>query len=316
MPEQIGPGACRTDLFVIPTYSGNQIGNAKEIARMAAESGFQPVIVCNGARAASALSGHPYALSSGENTGYGGAADLVAERMQFDTLVLCNDDMSFTSGAMRALRSAVNRLDLNDRASVMGFLPSRGTRVFPLPTVFGVIALVSGLSAITRRLGNRHLRCSFSLPPVSPGGDDKQLPRGLAFPFVCVAITRKAWDALDGFDSRFPLYFEDMDVLARAHRSDAVGVSVAVGDCAHSLSSSTRTVLPYALPLMSIGARTYLQLHHEVSRVFACALVTAGLALRIVLWLPVRPNRKSELSGILRSMRAVWSLRDTAMPPW
>jgi GT2 family glycosyltransferase len=236
--------------------------------------------------------------------------------MDFDTLVLCNDDMSFTNDAMQTLHSAVRRRDFNQGASVMGFLPSSKARVIRLPTILGVMALVSGLSAITSPASERRLRRSFSLPVVSPHGEDTQLPKGMAFPFVCVAVTRAAWDALDGFDSRFPLYFEDMDVLARAHQIDFVRVSVATGDCVHLLSRTTRNVLPFVLPLMSIGARNYLKLHRDVPYLVAGALVMSSLAIRIMFWVPVRPNRKSELCGIFRSMWALWSLRPPVMPPW
>ncbi len=141
------------------------------------------------------------------------------------------------------------------------------------------------------------------------------LAEGLGFPFICVGITRKAWDTLGGFDARFPLYFEDTDLLTRAHQAD-IPVRVAVGDCTHVRTSTGRTVLPYILPLMAVGARNYLQFHHRMPRVAAAGLVTGGLAIRTVCWLPVRPDRRSELRGIVRAVAAVWSRRPSPMPPW
>jgi hypothetical protein len=308
--------ATRIDLFVIPSYSDGQTENALHLAEIAAEHGFTPVIVCNGARTTSALANSSHALFPGTNTGYGGAANFVAQDRDFDTLVLCNDDLFFTSGAMRTLRSAVDRLNSVSRPSIMGFLPQVRPRVFPIPSFLGVIAIVSGLSALTGRLRAKQSQRRHSLPPTAVVGEDEVLPEGWAFPFVCVAITRKAWDVLGGFDTRFPLYFEDMDVLARAHRAVSLRVSFAIGDCAHSRSSSTRAVLPYALPLMSVGGRNYLELHCNVPKAIANVLITSALAIRIMFWLPIRPNRKAEVAGIVRSVRSVWSSQPTPMPPW
>ena len=91
---------------------------------------------------------------------------------------------------------------------------------------------------------------------------------------------------------------------------------VAVGDCTHVRTSSGRTVLPFILPLMAVGARNYLQVHRGLPRAAAAGLVTAGLLARTVCWLPIRPDRGSELRGIVRAVAATWSRRPTPMPPW
>ena len=91
---------------------------------------------------------------------------------------------------------------------------------------------------------------------------------------------------------------------------------VAAGDCTHVRTSSGRTVLPYILPLMAVGARNYLQVHRGLSRAAAAVLVTGGLLARTVCWLPIRPDRRSEFRGILRAVAATWSRRPTPMPPW
>ena len=184
----------------------------------------------------------------------------------------------------------------------------------PLPGVRGVLSLVTGLAAVTRPHRERVARRAARPSPAGPDGA-RPLADGLGFPFICVAITHEAWDGLGGFDPRFPLYFEDTDFLTRAHRA-GTSVRVALGDCTHVRTSSGRTVLPYILPLMSVGARNYLQLHCRLPRPAAAALVTGGLAVRTVCWLPLRPSRKSELRGILRAVAAIWSRGPTPMPPW
>ncbi|MDQ3679170.1 MAG: hypothetical protein M3378_01225 [Actinomycetota bacterium] len=300
-------------MFVLPTYSVGQVENARRTAKLAADDGFAPVIVCNSASAAAALADHPSARSTGANTGYGGAATLVAESVEFEIMVLCNDDLHFTDAAMQALRVAIERLE-SDEPIIMGFLPRDRPRITPLPAARGVVALVSGLAGMTRRYGERLARRSYTVDPSLCG--PQQLPDGLGFPFVCVAITREAWELLGGFDGRFPLYFEDVDLLTRAHRSGAVQVSVALGDCSHLHSASARTVLPYILPLMSVGARNYLQLHRRLPRPIAALLVTTGLLVRAMCWLPVRPDRRTEGRAILRALGAAWSTRPVPMPPW
>jgi N-acetylglucosaminyl-diphospho-decaprenol L-rhamnosyltransferase len=283
---------------------------------MAAEQGFKPIIVCNAASTAAALSDNPFALSPGVNTGYGGAAALAANSVDFRTMVVCNDDMTFADGAMNALHSAATRLGTSDQAAIMGYLPLRKPRIVPLPRVCEVVAQISGLSAITDRRKAAHIRRQFQLPPLSQDGDDKLLPENLAFPFACVVITHGAWQQLGGFDARYPLYFEDMDLLARAHQNSSVHVSVALGDCVHSHSASTRTVLPYALPLMSLGANNYLQVHCRLPKAMSGVLITAGLVVRAVCCLPIRPDRVAHLQGIVRSIQPLWSSRPIPLPPW
>lgn len=311
----------RLDLFVVPTYAPGQLGNARRTAELAAAHGFRPVIVCNSASASAALADDPRAMSVGANTGYGGAAALVAGTVEFETLVLCNDDLIFTDESMAGLRVALDGLRQVDgqggRAAVLGFLPREHPGVVPLPDVRGVLAIVTGLAAVTRRRRERaagRAADPVKAPVVSSAGV-RRLADGLGFPFVCVAITRQAWDGLGGFDPRFPLYFEDTDLLTRARRA-GIPVSVALGDCTHTRTSSGRTVLAHILPLMALGARNYLELHRGLPRAAAAALVTGGLAARTVCWLPLRPNRKSELRGILGAVSAVWRREPAPMPPW
>jgi len=305
----------RPDVFVTPTYVVSQLGNARGMARLAARHGFKPVVVCNSNETAAALADNPFSLSVGKNTGYGGAANLVAGRLDFRTIVVCNDDLVFSDAAMGALHASVVRLGLGGNAQIMGFLPEARPRIATMPGVPAVLGLVSGMSALTRRVAEH--RAGALLPArAASAGDDPALLRGdLGFPFVCVAVTRRAWDELGGFDPRFPLYFEDMDLLARARRA-GVQVRVATGECTHASSASSRTAVPYIVPLMSVGARNYLQLHRRVPRVIASFLVSQALALRAMCWLPFRSHRVSELSAVLRAIGAVWSPEDAPMPPW
>ncbi len=307
MPEDSDrePANGLRDVFVLPTYAPGQLGNARRTASLAADHGFRPVIVCNSAGASAALADEPWAMSTGANTGYGGAATLVGERVEFDTMVLCNDDLVFTDASMEALRTAVAAH--RDEAAIIGFLPRKRPGIVALPGTGGVVSVVSGLAGATR--SRRERKADPPVDGAQPLGDE------LGFPFICVGITRKAWDSLGGFDPRFPLYFEDTDLLTRAHQA-GIPVLVAVGDCTHVRTSSGRTVLPFILPLMAVGARNYLQVHRGLPRAAAAGLVTAGLLARTACWLPIRPDRGSELRGIVRAVAATWSRRPIPMPPW
>jgi N-acetylglucosaminyl-diphospho-decaprenol L-rhamnosyltransferase len=316
MPEL--PAASRRlgALFVLPTYSQGQVENARLTAKLAAEHGFDPLIVCNSARTAAALADYPFAFSAGSNTGYGGAANLIANALDFDTLVLCNDDLQFTSSGMEALYSAVEDVRSRRQATVMGFLPRNGPRVAALPGLFGVLEFVSGLSVLTRwcRQKLAHRLYNFNAPAAPDG--PRVVPDGLGFPFVCVAITREAWDTLRGFDDRFPLYFEDMDLLSRAHRSKTAEVMLTLGDCIHLHSASARSEILHTLPLMTVGARNYLHLHRSLPRAVAAVLVTVGLVARAICWVPIRSSRWVELTAIGRALKAVWSGGFPPMPTW
>ena len=313
--ELLASPARRPDVFVVPTYAVGQVENVLRTTRLAASHGFSPVIVCNSAKTAELLAADPIARSVGDNMGYGGAAALVAPTVEFETMILCNDDLVFTDAAMGALRSAVGCLG-HDGDAIMGFLPRDRPLIIRIPGVLGLIGLVSGLSAVSRRRLERQARRVCNIDRTTAGNDAQPLPDGFGFPFVCIAFTRGAWDGLGGFDARFPLYFEDTDLLTRAHRSGTVQVSVALGDCTHLHSATARTVLPYIVPLMSVGARNYLQVHRRLPRTVAAILVTTALVIRAAFWVPVRPDRRTELQAVLLAVAAAWSPRHPRMPPW
>jgi hypothetical protein len=305
----------RQDIFVIPVYTTGQLLNVRRTTDLAARQGFTPVVVCNSQATATALANDPLSMSIGRNTGYGGAANLVAERYDFDTILLCNDDLVFTEPGMKLLHAGVTQLSLTGGAAILGLLPKERTRITPIPTVPVTLALVSGFSTVTRRYAERRAVRNLQNVSLDPSHDPVLLGDGLAFPFVCVALTRKAWDQLGRFDDRFPLYFEDTDILARASK-EAIPVHVALGECTHNSSSSSRTVVPYIVPLMAVGARNYLRLHRRVSSLMASCLVTVALVARALGWVPLRRDRLTELRAVARAIVAVWSSQSTAMPPW
>lgn len=308
------PGAGGELLFVLPTYAASQVANATELAAMAAECGFAPIIVCNSLETTTALSDNPFAISAGQNLGYGGAANLVAGKHSFRTIVICNDDMQFSDGAMDALYSTLNNL-VSGSATIIGFLPEEKPNIAPLPGVLGVISRVSGFSGVTQRIRERRMRLLARWND-STSSSFKLSADSISFPFSCVAITAEAWASLTGFDARFPLYFEDMDLLARAYRGETVEIRVILAKCTHPHSASARKSLGYILPLAAIGARNYLILDVGRTRRAAALIVTAGLMVRILCWVPVRRNRRAELSAIIKAIAAAWSTDAVLMPPW
>jgi GT2 family glycosyltransferase len=303
----------RPKILIIPVYSLAQLDNAKHTATLGAERGFVPVIVCNSAKVALALANDAYSLSVGRNTGFGGAARVVAATHPFGALILCNDDLRFTEAGMSNLADSIANVSTDD-AIVMGFLPQSDARISSLPNIFGVLTRVSGLSALHHGRQNA---------PVQSAPADVRLsraPRTLygtdGFPFVCVVITRPAWDQLEGIDARFPLYFEDTDFLFRAHRSGIVRVCVACGECSHDHSATAREVLEYIVPLMCAGARNYLVFHCGLSRKAAGAVIAMALLVRIIVWAPLRPNRRMEVRAAMRALGSLATDRPTPMPPW
>lgn len=311
-PRTVSEPVLARHRFVVPTYSLHQVDNVQRLAATAAVVGLDPVIVANSAASAAALARNPATISLGYNTGFGGAAAQVALG-EFETIVLCNDDLVIGEPAMRALRIA---LDEAPKTSIIGFLPAADPRVLPQPGVGGVLALVSGFSVVTRRIAARGVRRHHGLGLGLAPSTARPLPVGLGFPFVCVAVTRRAWEILGGFDARFPLYFEDADLLARAQLHPTVEVSVALLDVVHAQSATSRTQLSHILPLMATGARNHLQIHCGMRRTTAAAIVTAGLVARSLGWVPLRADRAMEWRAVRRAIAATWSSEPPPLPPW
>ncbi len=151
-------------------------------------------------------------LANDLNLGFATAVNQGASEATGDVLLLLNPDAIAEPGAVKALLQCT---ESTGAAAAGGALlesdgkPARGFAFRRLPTLATLLSeamLVNQLwpsNPVNRRY--RCLDADYSLP------QEVEQPAG-----ACLAITRKAWDELGGFDEQFfPVWFEDVDFCKR-----------------------------------------------------------------------------------------------------
>jgi N-acetylglucosaminyl-diphospho-decaprenol L-rhamnosyltransferase len=152
-------------------------------------------------------------LPLGANLGYGAAANRAARLMPGQDLIVCNPDIEVRAGAVAALMASL-RADPGLGAVGPRLLNADGS-VYPSARTFpdlldafghGLLGLVVPNNPFTRRY--RMLDRDYDRPA------DVDWVSG-AF----LLIRRRTWEEIGGFDPRYFMYLEDVDLCWRAGRA-------------------------------------------------------------------------------------------------
>jgi hypothetical protein len=159
------------------------------------------------------LAGHPARLiTNAENRGFGAAVNQGAREAAGDVFLLLNPDAIAGSGAVSAL---LDCFQSTGAAAAGGALldeagePARGFAFRRLPSLAALVCetlLINQLwpgNPVNRRY--RYLKADYSAQ------QRVEQPAG-----ACLAVTREAWNAVQGMDEQFfPVWFEDVDLCKR-----------------------------------------------------------------------------------------------------
>jgi N-acetylglucosaminyl-diphospho-decaprenol L-rhamnosyltransferase len=198
----------------------------------------------DGAPQAVAKAGRARLIETGRNLGYGAAANIGARDSDAPWLVICNPDLEWHPGALDALVTAVDRWPA---AGAFGpaILESDGS---VYPSARALPSLRTGVGhALFARLwpGNpwtRRYRGST---------DGRERTTGW-LSGSCVAVRRRAFEAIGGFDPGYFMFFEDVDLGHRLRLAGYASVYVPSAAVTHLGGHSWR-----ARPEPMIAA------HHE-----------------------------------------------------
>ncbi|MGA2527557.1 MAG: glycosyltransferase family 2 protein [Acidimicrobiales bacterium] len=148
-------------------------------------------------------------LHTGRNLGYGGGVNFGAHEVGGDLILVCNPDLQIQTGAVNALLSRIERdqsLGLVGPALVgIDRGPHPSGRAFPtvrrssLQAALGVLAPGSTYSRRYRE-ANR-ARAATGIVDWVTG--------------ACFLVRREAFDAVGGFDDRYFMYVEEVDLCWR-----------------------------------------------------------------------------------------------------
>jgi N-acetylglucosaminyl-diphospho-decaprenol L-rhamnosyltransferase len=145
------------------------------------------------------------------NLGFGGAVNLVAERMRGEWLLAANADVALLPGALDALLRAGADLRVAGVAPRLT-LPSGQTQhsVHPLPTVPSTLLFNLGLQRVIPELGDR-----LCLEGYWDADRARTVPWAIG---ACLLLRRSAFEEVGGFDEQQWMYAEDIDLQWRLRR--------------------------------------------------------------------------------------------------
>ncbi len=218
-------------------------------------------------------------VSTGGNLGYGGGANrgVAALPAEIEWLVVANPDIEWQPGALDALLEATTRWP---RGGAFGpLIREPNGQVYPsarlLPSLGGGI----GHGALGRVWpGNPWTRAYRQ-------SDTEVVERTAGWlSGSCLLLRRAAFDAVGGFDERYFMYFEDVDLGDRIGRADWRNVYVPSAEVTHIGGHATARSATEMLVAHHDSAYRYLADRHPGPQwVPVLAGIKAALAVRLKL---------------------------------
>lgn len=106
----------------------------------------------------------------------------------------------------------------------------------------------------------------------------------------CFLVRRSVWESLQGFDERFPMFFNDVDFCYRLKTSGGRIVYLPKVTALHRGGASTRSVKTRMIWFSHLGFLRFLRKHHRgpidlFKYVLAIPLVVLVAALRSLIWI-------------------------------
>jgi N-acetylglucosaminyl-diphospho-decaprenol L-rhamnosyltransferase len=201
-------------------------------------------------------------IEAGSNLGYGRALNLAVDRLdpEFEWVLVVNPDTEFTEGSIdEMLRVAHNAPD----AAAFGprILDSDGS-VYPSARALPSLRVGAGHALLARFWPDNRFSAAYrradltSLELVDP------TPTGW-LSGACLLIRRDVYEAIGGFDDRFFMYFEDVDLGKRIGERGALNLYVPTAVITHVGGQSTRRNSRRMIIVHHRSAYLYLQKKYE-----------------------------------------------------
>lgn len=274
-----GESAGRPEVAVVAvTYSpGETLDLFLDSLSGAISQPYEVILADNGSTdgtpqaAAAARSGVRF-LPTGGNLGYGRAANIGAAASDSEWIVIANPDLTWAPGSLDTLLDATNRWP--NAASLGPLIRTADGDVYPsareLPSLFAGV-------------GHALFAWCWPTNPWTAAYRRQRGPREEEtvgwLSGACLLVRRSAFEALDGFDPGYFMYFEDTDLGARFARAGWVNVYVPSAEVTHLGGHATRHRSSAMLAEHHRSAARYLSGRY------------AGWA-----WLPIRIGLRTGLS--------------------
>lgn len=241
-------------------------------------------------------------VAMGRNAGFAAACNAGVRAAESEYICFVNPDARPAAGAIDALLSAALRRP--GHALYSGKVVRPTGRIddgcaAALPSVWEYVCFATGLSTLFPR--------SRWFDPAALGGwdrDDERTVPGVSGAFLLAR--RGDLEALGGFDERFFMYSEDLDLSARATERGLPPLFVPDAVAVHASGGSSTSGGKAVMVLR--GKATYLRLRWgRTRRAIALALLLVGVGVRAA---------GSIATGRGRKWREAWAARGTWLRGW
>jgi N-acetylglucosaminyl-diphospho-decaprenol L-rhamnosyltransferase len=216
-------------------------------------------------------------IESGGNLGYGKAATLGASGFEGEWLVVANPDLTWGDGSLDALLKAAEGWP---RAGCLGpAITTPGGQLYPSARAFPSLGRGIGHAVFGPFWPSNPWTRSYRAEEGSPIEGTTGWLSG-----SCMLLRREAWEQVAGFDPKYFMYCEDMDLCRRIAEAGWQNVYVPSAVVTHVGGASTRRAPRQMLREHHKALYMYLSEHYQGPRWAPLrALLAVGLAARWLL---------------------------------
>ena len=234
---------------VLPTFLESLVGATTEPYEVVVVDNHLPSMPPEGAA-------DLMVVNTGGNLGYGRGVNVGAEGFHGDWLVIANPDVIWDGGSLDRLLAAAERW------------PTAGCLGPAIRTVDGrLYPSARAFPSLGRGLGHALFGWFWPANPWTrsyraEGGRPEEGPTGWLSGSLML-VRREAWDEVGGFDPRYFMYCEDMDLCRRLAEAGWLNVYVPSATITHVGGHSTQTVARSMLREHHRALYRYLSDHHR-----------------------------------------------------
>ena len=266
---------------VIVTYSpGETLDRCLDTLEKATTRPYAVVLADNGsedgAPERAAERANVTLLHTGGNLGYGTAANRGVATLgrEYGWIVVANPDLEFGPGSMDTLLEAASRWP---RGGSFGPLIRQPTgEVYPSARMVPSLGKGIGHAVVGRVWADNPWTRAYKQADTVAEREAGWLSGS------CLLMRREAFDSVDGFDTRYFMYFEDVDLGDRLGKAGWQNVYVPSAEVVHIQGHSTARVSDRMLAVHHESAYRFIADRHQgLPWAPVRAGVKAGLALRL-----------------------------------
>jgi N-acetylglucosaminyl-diphospho-decaprenol L-rhamnosyltransferase len=209
-------------------------------------------------------------IHTGSNVGYGAAANIGAQGSTTEFLLICNPDIEFRPGSVDELIKAATRWP-NGGSFGPAILEPDG-RLYPSARALPVVAHGIGHALLARIWPSNPWTRTYRREDIAV---EERAAGWLSG--SCILVRRQAFEQIGGFDPRYFMYFEDVDLGDRLTQAGWQNVYVPTAQVMHAGGTTTQRYPRRMLKAHHDSAYRYLGAKYRPPLRWAIA---AGLKIR------------------------------------